>query len=359
MNALTLGRRQAGFSLVEMMIGLLIGMFAMLAIARLAQVSQGQSRTTGATIEAQNSGALSLLQLELDASQAGYGLTAAGDAGPRLLGCSLELRAGITLDNLGPIAINPPSIPPGDANTDRILIVASSGAGAPEGARIVTHAERNRYGVATTAGFRTKDRVVAAPARRLAPCKLALDQVSAITPATVVTQSGTADSADGALLDFGPAPIALVYAVRGGNLTVCDYLASDCGARANAGNASIWVPIANGIVSLVAQVGRDTSAPPDAIRDVYDQAIPASACAWAGVTSLRLAVVARSATPERGVVTAAAPAWAGSAQRPIDLRATATPAINWQRYRYQVYETTIALRNMIWAAGIAAEGCDS
>ena len=71
------------------------------------------------------------------------------------------------------------------------------------------------------------------------------------------------------------------YAVRNQNLTVCDYVLNDCGAAANNGDPAIWVPIANNVVSLRAQYGRDTTdAPPpplvlarmDGTVDVWDQA---------------------------------------------------------------------------------------
>jgi type IV pilus assembly protein PilW len=71
---------------------------------------------------------------------------------------------------------------------------------------------------------------------------------------------------------------------------------------------------------------------------------------WANIIAVRVAVVARSATPEtstKGVgqacdATANAPAWSGGTFPAVQ----ADP--NWQCYRYRVYETTVPLRNWIW-----------
>jgi type IV pilus assembly protein PilW len=83
--------------------------------------------------------------------------------------------------------------------------------------------------------------------------------------------------------------------------------------------AANYVAIANNIVSLRAQYGRDTTAAADGI-DTWDQnpllPAPASAeiraCRWARASALRIAVVARNSQVDQGTVTAQAPVWAGS-----------------------------------------------
>ena len=73
-----------------------------------------------------------------------------------------------------------------------------------------------------------------------------------------------------------------------------------------------------------------------------------SATDWARVLTVRMALVARSAQPERPNVaggacdaTNAAPTWSGGS---FDLTGDA----DWQCYRYRVFETTVPLRNLIW-----------
>ncbi len=81
----------------------------------------------------------------------------------------------------------------------------------------------------------------------------------------------------------------------------------------------------------------------DAIVDTYNQTTPTTECGWARMRAVQVVLVARSAQLEKDNVTAAAPAWAGSAPA-IDLSADA----DWQRYRYKTFETVVPLRNIAW-----------
>jgi type IV pilus assembly protein PilW len=146
---------------------------------------------------------------------------------------------------------------------------------------------------------------------------------------------------------------------------MCDFAdaARDCT------QASAWASIANNMVALRAQYGRDTlnattglavpPSPMDAIVDTYDQATPTSACAWVRVPVVRLALVARSVqqagidkdTGATEVVTAAAPTWEGSTASPIVL----TGLADWQTYRYKVFQTMVPLRNVSWVGVVT--GC--
>jgi type IV pilus assembly protein PilW len=162
----------------------------------------------------------------------------------------------------------------------------------------------------------------------------------------------------GTLFSLGQAPKVLAYAVHRGNLTVCDYMTSNCGtactmADGPAGTAvggscnASWVPIASNVVSLRAEYGRDTSVPMDAVVDTYDQTTPTTACGWSMAAALRLALVVRSGQFEKTVVTAGAPVWAGTTSATPVLINLTTEA-NWQNYRYKLYQTTVPLRNVSW-----------
>ena len=67
-------RQQAGFSLVEVMAGLLIGLVTTVVIFQVLAVSEGYKRTATGGSEAVQSGAVSLYLLERDIRQAGAGL---------------------------------------------------------------------------------------------------------------------------------------------------------------------------------------------------------------------------------------------------------------------------------------------
>jgi type IV pilus assembly protein PilW len=339
-------RQDRGFSLVELMVGLVIGMVAVIVVLQVFQLSEGSKRTTMGGDDAQNNGIIALSMLQRDVKQGGY-----GSSDFAFIGCTVNLPGGRSVPGMAPVTINHASIPAGDANTDTLLVVYGNGSGSPEGDRVVAQPSQTTYALATPGAFRVNDLVLAAPETRPTPCTLRLEPALTVAPQFTVG-TGLAGMANGAVFNFGPAPSVLAYAVRGGNLTVCNHMASDCTSAANSNDPTVWVPIGSNIVSLRAQYGRDTSGPPmDGVVDVYDQTTPTTACGWARVSALRLAIVARSGQLEKEVVTGAAPTWAGSAANAIDLSADGA----WGRFRYRTYETTVPMRNMAWKG--AQAGC--
>lgn len=343
-------RRMRGVGLVELMVGLVIGMLAIIVVMQVFMQSEGMKRTTTGADDALNSGAIALSMLQRDVRQAGYGTSALA-----LLGCNLALPSGGTVTSIGPATINHASIPAGDANTDTLLLIYGSAAGSPDGDAVVTQPNTTTYAVATPTSFRVGDRIIAvdnatATTRpKPLPCALTLEPVVTVTSSPssphVTVATGVAGMTNGMLFNLGPSPRLQAYAVRGGDLTVCDYLINDCGDAASVDDRTVWVPTGSNIVSLRAEYGVDTTpAPMDGIVDAYERVTPADECGWARVSSLRVALVARSGQMEKTDVTVAAPMRAASASTAIDLSARA----DWQRFRYRLFETTVPLRNLAW-----------
>jgi|APFre7841882630_1041343.scaffolds.fasta_scaffold23879_2 type IV pilus assembly protein PilW len=346
--------RSAGFSLVELMVGLLIGMIAIIVMMQVFSLSEGYKRTTTGGDDAQNNGAIALYGLQRDLQQSGLGAGAF-----QVIGCNVLLRAGVTLNAMSPVTINHASIPASasDAGTDTLLVVYGNGNGEAEGEKVQAQPIQSTYTVAAAAAsasapgaFAVGDRVIAEVQPRPSPCNLTMEAVTGVAATNVTVVTGVAGMSGGILYNLGQAPRVLVYAVKGGNLTVCDYIANDCGATGNVGNAAIWTPIASNIVSLRAEYGRDTTAPMDGTVDAFDQSAPTTACLWARVSAVRLVLVARSAQYDKAVVTTSAPVWA-STSAAIDLSGNA----NWQQYRYKLFQTVVPLRNMAWQG--AQAGC--
>lgn len=348
-------KRLAGMSLVEVMVALVIGMFGVLVMMQILTVTEEQKRTTTSGNDAMNEGVLGLYTMQTDLRMAGYGIT-----DRKLMGCALTLRAGVVLNNLGPVLINPSVITGQDANTDTLLVFYGLTTGTPQGDNIVAAGNK----VQTPVVFAANDWVVPAYASTPSPCNLLLEQVSTVdVPSKVATlKSGNAldgyitGSGPGVLFNLGQSYRAVGYAIRGGNLTMCDFSS----AGTNCTLASSWVAIANDMVSLRAQYGRDVRLdaalpvvkPPavvNAIVSVYDQTTPTTACGWSRATAVRLALVARSTQVEKDAVTTAVPVWEGSydtAGNPA--AAIALPGADWQNYRYKVFQTTVPLRNLTW-----------
>lgn len=332
-----------GFSLVEIMVGMVIGMLGIIVMMQIFSLSEGQKRTTTGGSDAQNAGAIALYGLQRDIRQSGYGIS-----NFRLIGCDVLLRPGVTLTAMAPTTIYPagmasPLIPAGDANTDSLLVVYGNTNGSPQGDGI-TATSTTSYPVQTPTSFIAGENVIALPQARPTPCSLTLTQVTGVASPSVTVATGAAMTNGATLYNLGQAPRMLAYSIRGGNLTVCDFTVNDCSSAANVGNPAIWVSIASNIVSMRAEYGRDANTPMDAIVDVFDQTTPTTACGWVKASAVRLALVARSGQYEKTAVTASAPAWLGSAGTPINLSADT----NWQNYRYKVFQTVVPMRNVVW-----------
>jgi type IV pilus assembly protein PilW len=327
--------RQHGFSLIELLVGIVLAMAAVIIVMQVFKASEGSRRTTAGGDDAQTTGAISLTVLQRDLRQAGQGLTNAN-----LLNCDLLLAPGKTLNGVAPLTINHASVAAGDAGTDTLLIIYGSSNGSPEGDRIVTQPGAAIYAVSAAAAFSQGDFVIATPGARTLPCGLNLTQVAA-APAlpNVSVVTGMAGVSNGTLYNWGSAPRIVAYAVRNGRLTSCDYLTQNCNSAA----AANWAEISDGIVGLRAQYARDTTAPPDGRVDTYDQTTPATAPAWSCVMAMRLVIVARNGQLESDDVSGVAPTWAAGASAPIAFAGTA-----WKRYRYKTFETTVPLRNVAW-----------
>lgn len=386
----------AGFSMVETMVGLLIGMVGVVVIMQVFALSEAQRRTITGGGDAQTSGAVALQILQRDIRMSGHGWPIFNMAG-----CGLLLPNGVTLNTMAPLVINDANmVPAGDPNTDTVLILYGNGNSLPKGDPINASAPSGANYVYTL-NFPTVavgDRAIAIPQGMVngsqpSPCTLILATVTAVAqtavgppPVNSVTVSSGLAAANGRLYGFGPTPVARAYAVRNGNLTVCDYMVNNCADAAKVGDAAVWVPIAGSIVSLRAQYGRDTRAsplPPSPdgtiypIVDLYDRSTPPlnvpdpanakykAQCGWVRIAAVRLALVARSSQFEKDdgaggnqQVTAKAPTWtgstagnpAGSEADPFDLSKNPDGSDNkdWQNYRYKVFETVVPIRNPIW-----------
>src|SRR5690606_15690229 len=68
-------RDQTGLSLVELMVGMVIGLLATLVIMQAFSAFEGQRRATTGTADAQTNGSLALMNIQRDLQAAGFGLS--------------------------------------------------------------------------------------------------------------------------------------------------------------------------------------------------------------------------------------------------------------------------------------------
>lgn len=365
--------RQHGFSLVEIMVGLVIGMATVVIMLQMLSNSDATKRKAAGGNDAQMNGTLALYTLERDIRASGYGIN-----DERLLGCDLTYKTStdgatvtIPLQPTTVLTAGNGLIPAADANTDALMVVYSNNEGSADGDKLLSNSSAGSYQVSTPSTYNINDVVIAQASARLPPCKLTLDKVVNINGSTLTVDPGVMGMlANSIIFNLGGSPVINVYAIRNGNLTVCDFTAWDCSkaSYANPVDSNVWVPIASNVVALRAQYGHDllAIAPAGGLQKIvsqYDQTTPDKNgirpdCGWARTLAVRVALVARNSSYDKTEPTKVNPVWSGSTADavsspanptalPIDLSGNA----DWKKYRYKSMETTVPLRNAIWQGG--------
>lgn len=348
--------RQYGFSLVEVMVGLAIGLLGMMVIMQVFSVTESGKRTTTSGGDAQQKGALSLHTIEHDIRMAGYGINAV----PELMGCKIHGYNASRVPQTFDFVLAPVVITQGAGNLpDSIAITYSTSSVMNAPASIIqdmpnpsaAYKVNNRY------GFAPGDLIVIAESGQDCTLGQVTDTPGGGQSDNVIHNSGnytnpTGDnvSADynrpggvsninytttAKLFNLGPLPISNVYSISSNSLNLFTNL--------TAANETI----ADNVLDMQAQYGLDT----DDDGDVDDYRASAdldgdgktTGLEYSQVLSVRFGLIARSTKREPACnVTAAVPTWAGGAFYNI----TVNP--DWKCYRYRVFETTTMLRNMLW-----------
>ena len=337
--------RQAGFTLVEIMVGMVIGMLATIVILQVLSVFETQKRTTTGTADAQTNGSIALYNISREMQGAGYPLMPAASS-------ALECTT-LTYGATGITSISPVTITNGTSDSITIRYGTTRGGGVPSpiGASPVGNVVTLGTSVSPGSNFGCLVNDVSLIANGTT---CALSTVTALssgaTPPTVTLQNVTAAVAGANFACLGTWN-EIVYRVSSGSLQ-------------RAGVDSVA-----DIVNIQAQYGVSATANNNQVVQWVDAINYDPGENWGPnitvanrnrIKAIRIAIVARNAKMEPAKVTTAcssltgaAPtglcAWEGSVASPapsIDLSASDT---SWARYRYRVFETIIPLRNMFWA----------
>ncbi len=363
------GAGQHGVTLVELMVGMVIGLLAVLVISQTLLVSEGQRRTTASGSDAQVNGALSLYAIQRDIQTAGYGFTSS----PEVIGCPISVRfsgAAPTgfAGTLAPVFITPEASRPAGSVGDSIRMLASSKASYSVPTRVIPPGIAvNGLSVPVTAslGFSQGDLALVV-ANAVQPCWLF--QVTAAPTSMAIPRAdnaagwntaGTPTQAygDGSFLVNLGTLVDNRYEINNRVLQLSSFDSSTPSVR-------VTREIQADIINLRAYYGRDTSVAVDGTVDIYDTTTPTNNAGWLRVLTVRLIVVSRSGQYEKDIVTSANPTWdvgatpatAGSAACPtggsqcltIDVGAGVAGDVEAKHYRYKIFETIVPLRNMLW-----------
>lgn len=353
--------KQKGFSLVELMVGLVIGLFVSLAIYNVFGVFEKQKRVTTGNSDAQTNGAIAIYNIQRDAEKAGFALPVySNDFTP--FNCPINTtfdhdnNAGTAAIGLSPVVITD-----GGAGSDIVSIRAGDSMRGGIATSMIAGTAANIAQVDTTIGCGVGDTVLVMRDPPANGCSLT--RTTAITAAGItprrVTFGAAANVAPGNNFSCLGVWNELRYSIVANQLNRSGEIVGGI-PSANP------VPIVADVVNMQAQYGVSATAASNRVErwvDATGNWAPAviTVADRNRIKAIRVAIVARNGLLENTNVTAAAPiAWTDvSIEAPVGSGnnvVSAAPVINlattdanWRRYRYRVYESIIPIRNVIWS----------
>jgi type IV pilus assembly protein PilW len=385
--------RQPGFSLVELMVSVVVGLLALLFATKLVVLGEKSKQVSLGGSDSMQNGMLALFSINKDAAQAGWGLN-----DPLIAGCNTvfsdtvgyalatSVRAGLSVTPMAAVIINS-----GGSGPDTLSFYAGSSMSGTGSLRVV----QNYTGGATLLvdrvpyGFALGDVIVVAPetlgAANCALAQVALDPALAAPPPAQQQQSIGAAAASrfnaGALgVNYTGGQARLFNLGPAGTLSLHTWSVQNGFLRLRAtdlaGASAAPATVIDNVVSIKAQYGFDTRLGaaflPQAgmqigqwsatMIDADGDGVAGGAGDFLRVAAVRVAVVARSKGSERPApgaactATSSAPVVFAAAEPsgvtavPITLDvAVPGDALGWQCYRYRVFETIVPLRNAGWS----------
>ena len=365
-------RASRGVSLVELLVGVAIGLIGIVAIFQAVTVWTKHTQTTSSGGDAQVSGTLALFSIERDIKQAGHGF---GRAASGVMGCNVQTTL------------------PGVFNLRPVEIVASGAAGSPDTINVFygdssfypeegdfIDSDVNRKRLPRLGGYRRGDiAVVAGPVASGATACMMIEitadndpngwvehqpaaaYLSAYTASNAVARFNSASSPAfgvGKIYNLGPTPRYDAWSIDNNHLARVDQL------------LPVPMQVADGVINLKAEYGYDADANGRIDNAEWVSVLPLGAD-WTRVLAIRVAVLVRSRQFERNgdpgasgaaaiTPTAASPRYfavPGPARNFLMTNVNGTAdgfgdadpdPNNWRYYRYRVYERVIPLRNVLW-----------
>ncbi len=354
--------RQRGAGLVEIMVGIVIGLVAILVIYQVFNVSEGLRRNTTGVGDAQQNGLLSSFALGIELANAGNGISASAQ---KLFDCS-----------------NLSSDPTKSYRPVPALITAGGSANTPDEFSVFYSASPSLvtpvpFGTVPTTYAPGADFVVQSPLPGALNAFKVGDMVIAMTntkdPATSLCARSVITAVTGPVGEF----VTLKHTLKDGATVsfTSESLLLNLGPEARVQRVRYYVdpatnvlysqnlfrpdlppvPLASGVINMKAQYGVDTD------NDGYlDDWVSASEAGWDAVTlmsgaatkveqlssikAIRVAIVTRSEQFDKHAG-ALAHTLFNCATPPCDGAIDVTAPGQW---RYRVYETIVPLRNVIW-----------
>ena len=398
-------RYQSGFTIVELMVGLVIGLIATLVIMQTFSAFEGSKRSTTGIADAQTNGSIGLYMLQRELQFAGYGIpvisgtmpqinvrpdqiafqdytaksqaqidaayaTALADYNTKIAAESATVSAGevysalkcnpaptlsldadnnaatpdVTIDVITPVVITD-----GGTGSDTIAVRYCTTTRGGMQTRVTTTSGVNYVGVENNMGCRTGDVVLVTRNSNTGDTTCMATKVTS----TNAQLDGTTNAIN-VVSNSGMGlnnRLACLGQVRQMTFAV------GTGANANQLQKN-GDNVISDIVNLQAQYGVSATANSEVVTNWVD----ATGGAWAAPTvanrnrikAVRIALVARNNLLEKDVVSQAC---TGAATGPArvcvfggDVNLAASLGADWNRYRYRTYEVIVPLRNVLAAS---------
>jgi type IV pilus assembly protein PilW len=349
-------RSQSGISLVELMVGILVGLLVVMAASGSLAFFEGQRKTSLSGNAAMNSGVMAGYVMQRDLRNGGVGLMNATQ-----LGCtSLNLYYNNATRADG-AAVAPAQIVDGGVAPDVVSVFFTDsvlGSAPVKLTRGLTMPGENLR-VNSTSGLQNGDVILITSSASADPCTVA--QISGITP--MGTEVELARAAGGSRPWNAPDPAAAfsnapLYpaggaVVKAGNtLTWRRYSVINGALNATDLVTGTAVRVATNVVTLQAQYGVTDGISNEIRRwvDATDEWANPAADHITRIRAVRFSVVVRSDRKELlkdgagdcAITTVAPSPWPDVPA--LDL--SADP--DWRCYRYQVYASIAPLKNVVW-----------
>ena len=339
-----LSHLHSGFSLIEIMVGLVVSLLVSLVIMQVFSVYEGQKRTTSGSADAQTNGSIALYNLQRDVQLAGFALPIFSSSNSPLQ-CTTFTPSGT---DISPVSITDGGTAAGASDTLTVRYGTADAGGSP--AIISTVNSGNEVLVLNNASCMVNDSVIISQGT---DCLFMQNGVTSLTGTTEITlnkPTGAPINPDASLSCLG-AWRAVSYSINRDS-------------QLSRSENGIDSPNVDEIVNLQAQYG--IADPPDSAgenNNTIVRWVNATGETWSNpnianrklIKAVRVAIVARNGLLEKETVSypcsTAHPGlcvWTGTSESPaptIDL----SNRSDWQQYRYRVFTTIIPLRNVVWA----------
>ena len=347
---------QHGFSLIEIMVGVVIGMIAVLVIYQVFAAAEGIKRNTTSAGDAQQNGLLASFMLGVELANASNGVAMAWQ---KLQSCPTTANAATTLRPI-PILISDgggPTIP--DQFVVNYSVSNLAIAPAPFKAASGTNAP---YTVHAPIGFRVGDIVVAISGGSPGAGTCAVSSVTAVTAPTTTLPD---ESAGWVTISHTNAPFAFTdgaFLLNMGPASNAQRVRYDVDANGVLRSTSLWDPngaaavtpapnpLASNIVNMKLLYGIDNNG--DGILDTWvaptgpwsdANVLAADAPTLRKIKAVRLGIIVRGEQWDRDAPDVTAHLFDDAI--PFSQAFLRSGGGN---YRYRWYETIIPMRNPVW-----------